>query len=499
MSTSYDEFTYPCAPQTQTHPDLLATLATLHGLTPPPTENCVVLEVGCNNGSNLIPMAANEPGSRFTGIDLAETAIEAARQWSGQLGLKNTEFLQADVTEWDPGERRFDYILIHGVYSWVPAHVREAILARCRASLSPNGLAYISYNSLPGCRFRQYVWDVLRFHTREIADPRRKIAAAREMCAKMCASLGDDQHQTVVKKEFELRQTVDESVLLHDDLAECNTPFHLSEFVEAAQRHELQYLRDAQFSKDSRDDMGLNGTDWLAQRQYGDFFTARRFRSSLLCQKEASIDRTIRPERVANLLASSRVEPEPEQSDGSQRFRLVDEKFLSTNHPAAKRVLTKLAGLWPGWLPVSELPLDACGQADAAELVLRLYDAGALELRLRPPRLVTNASDRPVASRLARTQLAKGLEVVTNQRHFSVKLTDALSRRLVMLLDGSRDRAALLRDLTEHFDPEKAAPEELQNAWHANGPASRLELAQMLDQGLDANLTGMARLCLLVG
>jgi len=72
-------------------------------------------------------------------------------------------------------------------------------------------------------------------------------------------------------------------------------------------------------------------------------------------------------------------------------------------------------------------------------------------------------------------------------------LTDELSRQFLLLLDGSRDRAALLRDLTGHFDSAQSLP-----AWHANEQTSRLERALMIDKGLDGNLKQMARLCLLV-
>lgn len=493
MSTSYDQIAYPCSPQTQTHPDLLATLAALYGLKSAPVDCCQVLELGCNDGSNLIPMAVNEPGSHFTGIDLAQTAVTAARAWSDRLGLANTEFTQADILDWNPSGRRFDYILIHGVYSWVPPQVREAILSLCRTSLAPNGIAYISYNALPGCHFRRYVWDVLRFHTKGIDQPLQKIAAAREIAAKMCTWLGDEHQQPVIRKEFELLLKVHDSVLLHDDLADWNTPFHLSEFVEAAKGHGLQYLCDARFSRDAVHDLGLDSGNWLAERQYADFVTGRKFRSSLLCHRESVIDRTIRPERVLNLLAASPAEPGPEQSDGTQAFKLADQKSLSTNHPVAKRVLTELSRMWPAWRPVSELPLEPLAPDAAVALLLRLYEARALELRVRPPRLVAAVTERPVASRLARLQLASGLTAVTNQRHVTVMLTDDLSRQFLQLLDGSRDRAAVLRDLTGRADTGEPLP-----AWHANGPASRVELALILDKGLDGNLAQMARLCLLV-
>jgi SAM-dependent methyltransferase len=493
LSTSYDDFAYPCSPQAQTHPDLLATLAELHGLTPASTDHCEVLEVGCNDGSNLIPIAANEPGSHFTGIDLAQTAITAARAWSARLGLKNTEFTQADILDWNPAGRRFDYILIHGVYSWVPPRVREAILELCGRSLAPGGVAYISYNALPGCYTRRYVWDLLRYRTAGIEEPRQRIAAAREIAAKMCSWLGDEHHQPVIRKELEQLQTSHDSVLLHDDLAEGNTPFYLSEFVEAAARHGLQYLSDARFSRDVVHGPGPEDGDWLAALQYADFVTGRKFRSTLLCHNGTAIDRTIRPERVLGMLAASSVEPGPEQSDGTQSFKLGDDKSLTTNHPVAKRILTELFAKWPGWCAVADLPLNALAPDAAAALLLGLYGARAIELRVRPPRLVSTVSERPVASALSRLQLASGLTAVTNQRHVSVMLTDELSRQFLMLLDGSRDRAALLRDLTGHFSSSESLP-----AWHANGTATPMDVALMIDKGLDGNLVQMARLCLLV-
>jgi len=148
--------------------------------------------------------------------------------------------------------------------------------------------------------------------------------------------------------------------------------------------------------------------------------------------------------------------------------------------------------LWPGWRPVSELPLEAMTAEAASALVLRLYEARALELRVRPPRLVPTVSERPVASPLARLQLASGRTSVTNQRHVTVMLTDDLSRQFLQLLDGTRDRAAVLRDLLDTFDEERPP------AWNADAPSSRLEFALMVDQGLDGNLAQMARLGLLV-
>src|SRR5439155_909713 len=67
----YDEVPYESRAFTETHPDRLATVATLFGLKPPPVEKCRVLELGCADGTNLIPMAIGLPEGTFVGVDLS--------------------------------------------------------------------------------------------------------------------------------------------------------------------------------------------------------------------------------------------------------------------------------------------------------------------------------------------------------------------------------------------------------------------------------------------
>ncbi len=493
VTTSYDQVAYSCKPQPQTHPDRLATLATLHGMTPQPVDTCRVLEIGCNNGSNLIPQAFSEPRSQFSGIDLAQTAIDAAGAFSAELKLANIQFTHADVCHWDAAEREFDYIIVHGLYSWVPPAAREAILVICASRLSPNGVAYISYNALPGCHFRRFVWDLVRFHTRGIDEPQRKIEEARAIARQMIDRLGDKPQQAAIKEEFETLLQADASVLFHDDLADVNTPFHLGEFVEAAARHGLQYLGDADYARDVVREPILGNGDWLGEREYADYATGRRFRSSLLCHREVVLNRTISRDRLEGLLAASPVVPEPEQPDGTQKFTIATGKTLSTNHPFARRVLCELAGRWPGCMPAASLLASGEEAGADVDMLLRLYESKSIELRTRMPRLVASVSERPVASALARLQLARGGTTVTNQRHTAVELTDELSQKLLGLMDGTRDRAALLDALSDAAEA-GAAPA----AWHGNAPATRLDLARMIEERLDANLSLAARLCVLV-
>ena len=148
--TAYDEVDYPSHVYPQTHPDRLATIAMLLGMNPVPVEACRVLEMGCGAGGNIIPMAFDLPESSFVGIDLAGSAIAQGRELIAALGLKNISLQQLDVMAFPSELGQFDYIIAHGLFSWVPEMVRDRILAICRAHLAAQGVAYISYNTYPG-------------------------------------------------------------------------------------------------------------------------------------------------------------------------------------------------------------------------------------------------------------------------------------------------------------------------------------------------------------
>ncbi len=180
MGFAYDQVLYPGLPLPQTHPDRLATIAGLFGMSPAAAPNCRVLELGCGDGGNLIPMALTLPGSVFTGIDLAAPAITHGCALIRKLGLDNItlrrlDLMQAgaDLGEFDYGV--FDYIIAHGLYSWVPAAVRDGLLGLSRRHLAPQGVAYVSYNASPGFGRRRLFREMMLYHAREVEDPMRRV------------------------------------------------------------------------------------------------------------------------------------------------------------------------------------------------------------------------------------------------------------------------------------------------------------------------------------
>ncbi|MGE5569716.1 MAG: methyltransferase regulatory domain-containing protein [Rhodospirillales bacterium] len=431
----------------QTHPDRLAALAILHGMSPAPVARCRVLEIGCGNGANLIPMALTLPDSRFTGIDLARTAIETARATAKALAAANCRLEHLDLMDLTPDFGEFDYIIAHGVYSWVPAAVRDKLLAVCRANLAPDGVAYVSYNTYPGCRLREITRDMMRYHTRGIAVPEDKLNSALELVRTMSAA---EPAVAALCEELKAVLSREPTVLFHDDLADTNHPVYFHEFVEHARSCGLQFLAEAQFS--SMQEAALNpaaaeavralaGDDRIRKQQYLDFFKCRRFRQTLLCRAEIRLEDPPDARRVSTLWADCAAQPVSEEE-----FRAPDGASIRTNLPLAKAAIGHLSRSWPRAVPFEELLTSVPHPAFLQDLLLRTYASGLVELHASPSPFTTEVRECPRAFSLARYHAARGSTIPT-LRHSTVAVEDRLARRLIELLDGTRSRQELLRDL----------------------------------------------------
>jgi SAM-dependent methyltransferase len=447
LADSYDEVRYPSFPRKQCHSAFVAALATIAGMQPAPVERWSVLEIGCGDGSNIIPLAFDYPDGKFIGLDRASSAVDNGRALASRLKLSNLDLQIADLRTWEP-DMQFDYIIAHGVFSWVPQDVREKILKICSNSLKPQGIAFISYNAYPGCHFRKYAGDFLRFHVRQISDPAARMEKARGLAGRIVdQTIGEKSLDASIRAEMEVILEKKEAVLFHDDLADINEPFYLTDFVNQAACHGLQYLWDADPRRDDVRDAPLQAENWIESRQYLDFIEMRRFRESLLCRQGQEIDRSPGLDRFKELYVASQVQPAEPEKDGQQKFAFSKSGNLTTNHPLLKRILCHLAKIWPQSARISELPLDGYPAETIPDLLMRLQQGGALEIRVHAPKIAAGISDFPSASALARAQIAGGCHVITNQRHNNIELEDETIRTILMLLDGSRNRQEIVRDL----------------------------------------------------
>ena len=479
MQTAYDELPYLGAPFDQTHPDHLATLAILFGMSPAPVDRCSVLELGCGDGGNLIPMAFALPQSRFTGIDLAGSAIARGRQLIDEIKLTNIQLDQLDLMEIGPDFGHFDYIIAHGLYSWVPPQVREQILRICKSHLAPNGVAFISYNAYPGGHLRDTIREMMRFHTRQITGAMERVKQARELLEFLIEAHSEtDTYSIFLRSELQSFLQRKPEHFYHDELGEYNNRFYVHQFVEDAFRHGLQYLSEARLLSMQTGVFGASTTenlkkfsegDEVKREQYLDFVKLRNFRQTLLCHDEIKLDRTPRPDRVMKLWADSEAQPASAEPDVSStaplEFRYSKGGKMSTNHPLAKAAMFHLGSVWPEAVPVPELLRVArvhAGRDDPSaaapleedsswlsDMILKLYAANFLGLHAHPPVFTRTVSKRPEASALARAQI-RSSSFVTNLRHAAVEVEDDAAKQLLTMLDGTRDQHQLLAELRAH-------------------------------------------------
>jgi SAM-dependent methyltransferase len=461
---AYDAVRYESRAMTQAHPDRLYTLGTLYGLAPKPAADCRYLEVGCGIGKHLIAAALTLPRARFVGIDLARTAVERGRQVAADLGLTNVRLEHADLTAWDPGPEPFDYVVAHGVYSWVPAAVRDRLLDLCRRALGPDGLAFVSYNALPGALHRRILWDGLKFHTRGVDDPAAKVARAREYLQLLQAAYAETKDITEAAAGAEATDCLEGTghLLYHDDLSPTNDPVYLTDFARHAGEHGLRFVGDAKWTSRNMaryppevsrllDEAGR--ADPLVREQYRDFVTLCRFHNTVLCLGDRSPAPDLQPAAVGRLYVSTlatRGSAAVDLAPGARMtFRTSGKVELTVDVPAIKAVFTALEDATPQRLSVPDLEA-AVGRllgglvpaGELAGLLLNGTAMGFLDLHGGLAVVATAAGDRPVASPLARLEAATG-NLLTTLLHTIIQVEDEPVRALVRLMDGTRDRAAL--------------------------------------------------------
>lgn len=463
----YEDVPYPGNPFAQTHPDRLATLALLYGLRPTPPSACRLLEVGCGDGGNLLPMACTAPGSQFVGVDISPRAIAKARGRAQAAGVENVVFEERSLADWQPPAGSFDYVVAHGVYSWVPEAVGEALMALCAHALSDHGVAYVSYNTLPGGHLRDILRTLLQAHVDPSAPPAEQLAAARELLDVLRQAWAyDTELHTLVSLAAKMRDDSD-ALLFHDTLSPVNRRLYFEEFLAHAGRHGLQYLAEANFwemqvgwlPQGLRDGV-LATEDRLRREQLLDQLRMRTFRQTLLCRAEHELSETPQLERLEVLAVSAQAQAGVADDRGRVTFTGANGSNLTTDHVAVIRALERVLAAWPAILPIADLlPADADLEQRLilTEALLRCYSAALASLHAEPAAFGTGAAERPRVTPMARLQAAEG-PVVANLRHEPTTLDDP-ARLLVTLLDGTRDRAALVAALAGSFGDSVAQSE----------------------------------------
>ena len=477
LRAAYDAVPYESHAFPQTAPGHIAAIAHVFGLDAPTVAGARVLEIGCSAGGNLIPFAACNPLARVVGIDLSQVQIDQGRRVVQELGLRNLELLQGDIAAMDlPALGQFDYIICHGVYSWVPANVQEAILAAFHTLLAPRGVAYISYNVYPGWKAKEIVRDAMMLRGGDRQTPSEKLGYGRGMIDFLEEVAPADSVLARALADFRAEGTnAKDYYVLHEHLETFNTPCYFLEFGKRAEPYRLAYLGDAHphlmfavnyGEKVSEPLLKECGHSQILIEQYLDFVVNRTFRQSLLVHGERGpqISFNLDRKRFGRLHFAAWLPPAGDETrldDSNQEYGEAG-RTLFTQDPGVKAAVDALSARWPWTLSRPELldavhaRLGAAGVEAAVDQESKIDDLlealiirGMARYRLDPisPEPMRTPLRLPESIRRM-AALVRGDEepYIFNVWHEEV-LLPPVDRHLLPLLDGTRDREALVQKL----------------------------------------------------
>lgn len=496
--TSYDDLPYEGGPVPGSHPDRLAVIGRLFGMQPKDVTNCRVLEIGCALGGNLLPMAHAFPNSQFVGIDASTRQVEMGRALIAEHGVTNLELIATDVRDIAGWDQRFDYIICHGVLTWVPPDVQDAIAAACRALLAPQGIAYVSYNALPGFHMRAGIGEMMRYHARNFSDPAERSEQARALLEFLVKTterfVPNDPdpggYHQLLAHELRILNGAPNYYLAHEHLVDEPTAFYLHEFLEFIAPHGLQYLGDSDLHtmmlRDLPDDVAASvnsiAVNQAALEQYRDFIVNRMFRRSLVCRSEEQLVRHISTDAIKS--CSYRINTErPEGKPWT--IRKVGGFGAVVSDSGVAAVLDALDAAMPSALDFETLAARlpegvAADEERLCAILLSLLSLDAIVFRTWSPETATTISERPAAFEPAAKSAAAGFVTLPTPYHDHQVLHPFVAR-MVPLLDGTRTGAEVAAAMKSLLDSGELVLDE-QPKGEAIAPA---EAERLVNDGLE--------------
>ncbi|RYE06548.1 MAG: methyltransferase domain-containing protein [Rickettsiaceae bacterium] len=484
---SYDDFPYTSYPFAQTRPEYLRTIGKLFGLNPPAIETARILELGCAAGGNIISFAESYPDSYTLGVDLSEVQIKQGIELVNKLSLKNIELKNLSITDLDESFGKFDYIICHGVFSWVPQEVRDKIIKISKQLLNPQGISYISYNTLPGWNVLNSIRDMMmfQFQSTNFEDVPSKLQQAKLLVNFVNESLSESNsaYANLLKEEVSQLNQRRDDYLRHDYLSAENKQFYFHEFMKEATQEGMIYLGDANLPSMFLGNLPVKAVEKLQDvkniimtEQYMDFIQNRRFRSTLLCHPESLIDRNITPDNINRFYMTSNIVTEKTEKEVDIKNSLESIGFYleslqganaNTASPVMKAIFYTLIENRGNPLKSNELLKIASTKLPSYKLSdfekefndisARLVFTGFLKLFENKPKAISSISAMPMVSNLARCQ-AEGISanqlLITNQINEVIAL-NSYEIAILQNLDGNNDLTKIVDIILSQFSEGK--------------------------------------------
>jgi SAM-dependent methyltransferase len=459
---AYDEVAYPTPINSMQTPERLGASIMLHGLSAPDPRTARVLEIGCGNGYSLIGVAANAPGCRCVGFDLSAKAVAVGHELVAKAELENVELAHGDILTWPRDGEPYDYILCHGVYSWVPGVVRDSLMELCGKLLAPGGLCYIGYDCLPGAAVKAALNRFLIANVSDIPDISARVDAAVALVAVLARHQREGSRlKAQIDSLLEDAPTYVRAYFFHDWLAEYYHPEYIDDFVAGAGREGLAYVGDAALHDLMIHDLDRDGRALLA-RQGDDpallnialdmLRGSHMFRGDMLTRLDKPAPHLEHPLRELSFaFVGSREEVTLEGKPAVRFAKGHDKVFLTLAEGDQRELMELLWDIDPEEISFSGLAERLGYTAERLEAAMRKpVVMGLVETHCTPQNFTLRPGERPKAGQLIRAMMQMGDTAIT-LRHQKFVAKEDPTRLMLALCDGTRTRADIAGSMSEAY------------------------------------------------
>jgi SAM-dependent methyltransferase len=277
-------------------PAWLDHVALVAGIEPPArTSGFAWCDLGCGQGVTAAILAATHPSGIFHGIDAMPAHIDHARRLADAAAIPNLQLHAVDFAAAIGLELpQFDYIVAHGVYTWIGPEAQCAVRRFIDRRLKPGGLAYVSYNAMPGwARDLPFQGFLREFGRKFRGDNFRRLAAAAEVVRTLAGAGVSSLTASFIVKELQERpEDYQPAYLVHEFMPAAWQPLYVTQVRRDMATIGLEPVGSATLSenldwmvldKAARQTLGAI-TDPDARELVRDYYLDQRFRCDVFAR-----------------------------------------------------------------------------------------------------------------------------------------------------------------------------------------------------------------------
>lgn len=453
-NNKYDELPYLTSARRKASPDCIATVSSLLGHKVNDPSKSRILEIGCGTGEHIITIASSYPESYCLGVDLSPVQINMGLEFIKKLQLENIELSVSDFNNLKA--EKFDYIIAHGLMSWIPINEQKNLLETIQKHLTNEGIAYISYNTFPGWHEKKIIREIMlgASNLENNIVERAKAGLLRLSQAELALKNDTSAYSVSIQEHHKKFQKLPIWYIAHEYMEPNNNPFYFEEFSSLLNTCSLEFLGEinldsmiasnypATFSKILEKEENL-----IKREQLSDYFLNRSFRESLIRKKLNFKNKINTLEAVSTMWIRAQVDRTPKfDTKDSFAFQFKNNTNIGISDSIHEKALQKLSKSWPAAVSFTELVSNSLNQkdvnaknlADLSIFLSSIYTKNLLELFFSNPK-IASISDKPLISELARHQINTS-NTVTNSIFENVDINDEVCKKLFPLLDGKKTK-----------------------------------------------------------